>query len=103
MFRFAIDGITSFSTLPLLFSIYVGFIMASVGFLYGVYTVYVKFFTNWSIPGWASIAILHSTIGGIQLFLMGIVGLYIGKIYNETKQRPIYLVRETIGIESKDS
>jgi dolichol-phosphate mannosyltransferase len=98
MARFAIEGITSFSTLPLIFSIYLGFFMATAGFVYGVYTLYVKVFTNWSIPGWASIAILHSTIGGIQLFIMGIVGLYIGKIYNETKQRPIYLVREKIGI-----
>ncbi len=102
MFNFAIEGITSFSSLPIYLSVYIGFTMGTLGFGYGCYALYIKIFTQHSIPGWASTAILHSTIGGLQLFLMGIVGIYVGKIYTETKGRPIYLIRDSVGIEGRD-
>ena len=99
MISFAIDGITSFSTVPLLFSIFIGFMMAGAGFLYGCYAIYARFFTDWTIPGWSSLMIFTSTIGGLQLILLGVLGVYIGKIYEETKQRPIYLVQTTLGLD----
>jgi dolichol-phosphate mannosyltransferase len=52
------------------------------------------------LPGWTSLAVLVSVVGGIQLILMGVVGIYIGKIYEEVKKRPLYLVRRSLGLDT---
>lgn len=99
MIRLAIDGLVSFSTTPLYVAIYVGGLLALLGVAYLLYALYARFVTGNVVPGWTSLIILVTFVGGIQLVLMGIIGIYIGKIYEETKQRPLYLIRETLGFE----
>lgn len=98
MMRFALDGLVSFSTVPLYVGIYVGLFQASIGFLYSIYILYVRFFTALAIPGWTSVILMIAIGGGIQLILMGVIGLYIGKIFEEVKQRPLYLVQKRLGL-----
>ena len=97
MIKFAIEGITSFSTLPLYFSIYLGFLFSGLGFFYSSYVIYIRIFTQLAIPGWSSIIMLTTIIGGIQLITLGMIGVYIGKIFDEVKQRPLYLVQTLLG------
>jgi dolichol-phosphate mannosyltransferase len=98
MARLAVDGLVSFSAIPLHVAIYAGVALAALGFLYSLYALYVHFFTGTTLPGWTSIIMLVAIVGGIQLILMGIIGVYLGKIYEETKQRPLYLIRRSIGL-----
>ncbi|MFM7300698.1 MAG: glycosyltransferase family 2 protein, partial [Crocinitomicaceae bacterium] len=88
MAAFAIAGITSSSAKPLYFSIYLGAFMAFLAFLYGIYAICIALFTNDAITGWTSIVASIVFIGGIQLFVMGIIGVYLGKIFKESKNRP---------------
>lgn len=94
MFSFAIFGITSFSIKPLRFSIIFGFLFAMFAFLYGLYAVFIKFYTSSAIPGWTSLLILVSLIGGIQLIMIGVLGEYLGKLFIESKNRPSYIIKE---------
>ena len=97
MLLLAIDGISSFSVAPLYLGVFLGFIFSLLGFGYAVFALLAKLFSNTTIPGWSSIAILVSIIGGLQLILLGILGVYVGKIYEEVKQRPMYLLSRSIG------
>lgn len=98
MLGFALDGILSFSTIPLHMGIYVGVVMALIGFVYMLYVAFVFVFVpSIVITGWTSMIMMVSIVGGIQLILTGIIGLYIGKIYEEVKQRPLYLTRQVVG------
>ncbi len=99
MIQFAVDGLVSFSAAPLYAAIYAGLALALLGFVYLVYVLYARFVSGNVVPGWTSLILLVSFIGGIQLILMGIIGAYVGKIYEETKQRPLYLIRESLGFE----
>jgi dolichol-phosphate mannosyltransferase len=101
MLTFAADAIISFSTIPLHVGIYAGVMMALFGFLYMGWVAY-SIITNTQviIPGWTSVIMMVSIVGGLQLILLGIIGLYIGKIYEEVKQRPLYLVRRSLGFEA---
>jgi polyisoprenyl-phosphate glycosyltransferase len=101
MMRLAIDGLVSFSTIPLYVAIYVGGLLALSGFAYLLFVLYARFVTGNVVPGWTSLIILVTLVGGIQLVLMGIIGIYIGKIYEEAKQRPLYLIRRTLGFEAE--
>jgi glycosyltransferase involved in cell wall biosynthesis len=103
MAQLAINGIVSFSLAPLYVAVYAGFVLACGGFIYAGYALYARLFTTWTLPGWTSLLILTALIGGLQLMLLGVVGVYIGTIYEEVKQRPLYLVRSTLGVESKPS
>lgn len=95
MLHLALDAITSFSIVPLRFATIIGFFMSLFSGLYGLYAI-VVFLTNKShvIIGWPSVIISVLFIGGLQLLILGIVGEYIGKIFLETKKRPLYIVRE---------
>jgi polyisoprenyl-phosphate glycosyltransferase len=97
MLGLAVDGLVSFSAAPLYAAIYVGMVLALLGLLYLIYVFYARFVSGNVVPGWTSLIVLVSFIGGIQLILMGFVGVYVGKIYEETKQRPLYLVRQALG------
>ena len=97
MFRFAIDGITSFSDVPLRFVSYFGFISSLVAFLYAVLVIVFKLFSlnpPAYTKGWASTIVAIMFLGGVQLIGLGILGEYIGRIYEQVKGRPLYLVRE---------
>ncbi len=96
------SGILSFSTVPLQLAIYVGFVLAFFGFAYGVLAV-VRWANGDVVVGWTSTFVLLALVGGIQLVVLGILGLYLGKVYEELKQRPIYLVREKVGLDSESA
>jgi dolichol-phosphate mannosyltransferase len=98
MLKFATDGIVSFSTAPLRFALKLGFLVAMLSFLFGIIALVSKLAGLYSIPGLASIAVLVSFLGGIQLLVLGLMGEYIARIHDEVKGRPLYLVREAHGL-----
>ena len=97
MIKFALDGILSFSATPLHLVTYLGITIACLSFLYGLYSLYVRFFTATTVPGWTSLLITILFLGGVQLISIGVVGEYLIKVYNESKRRPLYVVRESLG------
>ncbi len=97
MLRFAIDGLVSFSATPLYAAIYLGLLLALAGLVYFFYVLYSRLIIGNAVPGWTSIIVIVMLIGGVQLSLMGIIGIYIGRIYEEAKRRPLYLVARRIG------
>lgn len=99
MVRFGLDGVVSFSKAPLLFSILLGFVFAGFGILLAILTVLQYFVFGQLPPGWATLTVLLSVFIGIQLFFMGILGAYIGAIFDEVKARPHYIVQERINVD----
>lgn len=102
MFKFALDGITSFSVFPLKIALNMGFLavlMAFILFLYALFSFI--FLPNRTLPGWTSTLIAIVFFGGVQLFTIGIIGEYIGRIFEESKNRPLYIVSEMINFEEK--
>ena len=95
MLALALLGATSFSVKPLRVAIYLGLIIAFLGALCTAYVLYLKLFSGSVIIGWASLMSVMLVLGGVQLFMMGIIGEYVGMIFMETKQRPRYIVRQT--------
>lgn len=93
MLHFALDGITAYSKLPLRFAFYVGIICGIISIGLTMHVMYIKLFTEEAVPGWATISASISLLGGMQLVGLGIIGEYIGRIFEEVKQRPLYLVR----------
>jgi polyisoprenyl-phosphate glycosyltransferase len=94
MIKFALTGITSFSTKPLYLATYLGFIFSGLSLLYIPYIIY-AFATGSQISGWASLLITVVFFGGLQLIILGIIGIYLGKIFIQTKNRPSYLVADS--------
>lgn len=97
MLRFALDGIVTFSFVPLQLATYFGFIASGLSFLGILWVVYMRLFTQETITGWASMMVILLFLGGVQLLTLGIIGEYIGRIYDEVKRRPLYLVEEVLG------
>lgn len=97
MIAFALNGITSFSYKPLRFATTIGFCFSFVSFLYLIVVIFQKLFTNTTINGWASVIGVILFSQGIVLMMLGLMGEYIGRIYEESKNRPIYLVSEIFG------
>ena len=97
LFSFAIDGITSFTNAPLRISTVVGFVVSLCAFLYMIYVFFKAVIFGDPVQGYPTLVILILFLGGIQLLSLGIIGEYIGRIYNETKNRPDYIVREVNG------
>lgn len=95
MLRLALDGITSFSNFPLKVATVSGFVMAFVSFLLMLFALYSRFVWKVYEPGWTSLMLSVLFIGGIQLVAIGIIGEYIGRISNNVKQRPTYLIKDT--------
>jgi dolichol-phosphate mannosyltransferase len=93
MLHFALDGITAYSKLPLRFAFYIGLLCGIVSFGVTMHVVYIKLFTDQAVPGWATISASIMLLGGLQLLGLGIIGEYVGRIFEEVKQRPLYLVR----------
>ena len=100
MLSFAGDGITSFSTLPLRVSGYLGLLAALAGVPYALWAIYTKLFTDSAVSGWASLIVAILFLGGVQLICLGILGEYVGKIYEEVKGRPLYIARERVGFDA---
>lgn len=102
MLALALNGITNFSSLPLRMATYFGFFAAVAGLPYGLWTIYARLFTDQAVPGWASLTTISLFLGGVQLFCLGIMGEYLGRIYDEVKCRPLYIAQETLGFDDAD-
>lgn len=97
MLRFATDGILSFSTKPLQASVALGMACAMLAMIGIVYALFLRVFTDIWVEGWTALMIAVLFIGGVQLISVGILGEYVGRIYNEIKKRPLYVVQEYCG------
>lgn len=95
MLRFAVDGITGFSNVPLKFATWVGFGISFVSFFLILYTLYARFVSGNYVQGWASIMISILFIGGIQLICLGLIGEYIIRMHDNLRQRPLYIINDT--------
>lgn len=93
MLHFALDGITSFSAKPLRIASYTGLMVFFIGLIYAIYAI-IQYFNGSTIAGWTSLLVTVLIIGGIQLLAIGIIGEYIARIFNESKARPIYFIKE---------
>ena len=91
MLRFALDGITSFSEIPLRFATYFGFFVSCFAFVYAIVILALKF-AHQNTPGYTSTMVAILFLGGVQLITIGILGEYVGRIYDQTKQRPLYVI-----------
>ncbi len=96
LFKLAYDAIFSFSNFPLKIATYFGFIVSFLSFLYLIYALIIKLFTNSVIHGWTSLMISILFLGGVQLICLGIIGEYIARINDEVKKRPLYIIKEII-------
>ncbi len=97
MINYAIEGLTSFTTAPLRWATYAGIFTAVIAVLYLIYVLVMAFTHNPSLqPGWASMMCVMLFFGSLQLIFLGVIGEYLGRIFNETKQRPLYFIQEYI-------
>jgi glycosyltransferase involved in cell wall biosynthesis len=94
MIRFALDGITGFSNLPLKFATIAGFIVSGVTFLVSLYALYARFIAKDYVPGWTSLILAVLFIGGVQLISIGIIGEYMSRMSANVRNRPLYIVDE---------
>jgi polyisoprenyl-phosphate glycosyltransferase len=102
LWNFAIDAVTSFSSLPLKIWSYLGLIASIFAFLYALFLASLKIVRGIDVPGYASLMVAVLFFGGVQLITLGIMGEYLSRMYNEIKGRPLYLVREAWGFEPKE-
>lgn len=96
LWNYAIDGITSFSTLPLKISTYLGLIVTLLAFMRGGWLLIRTLIFGIDVPGYTSLMLAILFFGGVQLVSLGIIGEYVGRIYMETKHRPIYIIRDVL-------
>ncbi len=94
--RLALDGIVSFSTIPIKLVAWLGFALVVFCLVVLSWTLYTRFFTNSAPQGWTSLLVVVLLLGGVQLLSLGIIGQYVARIFDEVKQRPLYLVAETV-------
>lgn len=99
LWNFAIEGITSFSTLPLKLWTYVGILMAMISFIYSIFIVTRTLIFGIELPGYASLLAIVLFLGALQLVGLGILGEYLGRMFMESKNRPLYIVRKKYGGE----
>ena len=103
LWNLALNGITSFSSFPVRLGVYLGLIVSAAAFFYGVIIMLKTLVTGVDVPGYASLMVVVLFIGGIQLFFLGLLGEYIGRIYKEVKNRPIYMVDKALGFNEPRS
>lgn len=101
LFNYAIEGITGFSTKPLRIATYLGITTAIAAFIYLIAVVIEKLVTGIDIPGYATIIVLILLLGGIQLVCIGMIGEYVGRIFEQSKHRPIYIAKEILTNEKE--
>jgi len=101
MTTFATDGVLSFSAAPLRLALKLGFVISTMAFFAGFAAIVCKVAGVYTVPGWASLSVAVALLGGVQLIILGVIGEYIARIYEEVRQRPLYLVRETVGLDSE--
>jgi len=99
MLHLGMDGIASFSDAPLKIALHIGFFVAGLSFLAGISDIVTKLVGGNTVPGWLSLAITVSFLGGMQLVILGVMGIYMGRMYDEVKNRPLYIVRDLAGVD----
>lgn len=97
LLRYALEGVISFSTVPLKISTVIGFFFSMISIIYLVVVVIQKLAFGIDIPGYATIIVLILLLGGLQLFSLGVIGEYLSKVYVQTKNRPVYILRKHLG------
>ncbi|MBE2201614.1 MAG: glycosyltransferase family 2 protein [Anaerolinea sp.] len=102
MFKFAMNAVTSFSYLPLQIATYLGFLMAAISGLAIVIVILLRLYAPHELTGQATTLVAVLFLGGVQLISLGIIGEYLGRIYDEVKGRPLYLINKTWGVVSED-
>jgi dolichol-phosphate mannosyltransferase len=102
MLKFSFDGITSFSTMPLKLATWTGSAAAIIAVLYLI-SVFVQWMLGYTVEGWATIMVAMLFLGSVQLICLGILGEYLGRIFNEVKPRPMYVIEEHLTTESESS
>jgi len=101
MIKLAVDGITGFSNKPLKLASTLGYIVSCFGFVYLIVILIQKLFTDTTIQGWTSIIGLLLILNGVTLIMLGVLGEYVGRIYDEIKARPVYIIKEKIGFKNQ--
>ena len=96
MIRFAADAITAFSVVPLMASMTIGWVMAAVGFTFFIYSI-VGWLLGLNLPGWTSLMAAVGLLGGMQFLMLGIIGAYLGRLYDQSKGRPLFMIRDIVG------
>ena len=97
--KLAINGLVSFSDAPLRLALWMGACVSGLAILYGSFVIVTRLISDDYVPGWASTIVVVAFLGGANMLLTGILGLYIGRIHNEVKRRPLYIVGKTTGFE----
>lgn len=95
MTRLALDGITSFSNLPLKFATFTGFMVSGIAFIMILYALYSRFISGDYVPGWTSLMLAVLFIGGVQLICIGIIGEYISRMSSNVRNRPLYIINDS--------
>jgi glycosyltransferase involved in cell wall biosynthesis len=97
--KLGIDGLISFSDVPLRIALTFGFLVSAAALVFGIVAIALKIAGNSSlVPGWASVVVATAFLGGVQLIVIGMMGLYVGRIYEEVRGRPLYIVRDVSGL-----
>jgi glycosyltransferase involved in cell wall biosynthesis len=102
LWNFALEGITSFSTAPLRLATYLGLLTALVAFCYGVWIITKALLWGDPVAGWPTMMSVILFLGGVQLIALGLIGEYLGRLYDEAKQRPLYLIDEARAARADD-
>jgi dolichol-phosphate mannosyltransferase len=100
MLGLALDGIVSFSAVPLKLVTMVGFAFSALSMLGILYAVAMRLWTESWVPGWTILFIAVMLVGGLQFIFLGVIGEYVGRIYSEAKDRPLFLVMEELGFDA---
>jgi hypothetical protein len=101
MSQLAGNALTSFSSAPLRLALHLGFVVASLSILAAAGAVIANLAGAFTVPGWTSLVFVTSFLGGVQLFILGVVGVYLGRVYEEVKGRPLYIIRELHGFDDR--
>ncbi len=96
LFNFAVDALTSFSSMPLRLASVAGFAISLLGFLYAAFVIAKTLLFGTDVPGYASLMVMIMFLGGVQLFCLGVLGEYVGRLYTEAKGRPLYIVADIV-------
>ena len=102
MLRLASDGIFSFSNLPLKFALRLGYVVSLLAIAFGATAIGARFF-GFVVPGWASLVVVTTFLGGFQLIVLGVIGEYVGRVYDEVRHRPLYFVRDMHGFGDQEA
>jgi dolichol-phosphate mannosyltransferase len=103
MVALALHGVLGFSDTPLRLALWVGFVISFIAGLSSLYIIVLTFYDYTLVRGWASTMVLTSFLLGVNLFMTGVVGLYVGRIHTEVKRRPLYVIDRTVGLEIDDA